>query len=62
MKNFHFHPSEVQIVQTLNDNDRTHLIKFCHQLLLLPEEQKELIHHISMSEEAHFQLSRFEHK
>jgi len=62
MKNLHFHPSEVQIVHTLNDNDHTHLIKFCRQLLLLPKGQKELIRNISMSEEAHFHLSRFEHK
>jgi hypothetical protein len=61
MKNLHFHPSEVRIV-TLNDSDHTHLIKFCRQLLLLPEGQKELIHNISMSEEAYFRLSRFEHK
>lgn len=58
-EDLHFRPFEVQIVHTLNDNDHIHLIKFCRQRLQLLEGQKELIHNISMSEEAHFHFSRF---
>lgn len=59
-EDLHFHPFEVQIVHTFSDNDHTHLIKFCHQLLQLLEGQKELIH--NMNGKVHFHLSRFEHK
>lgn len=61
-EDLHFHPFEVQILHTLNDNDNANCINFCCQLLQLLEGQKELIHNIFMCDEVHFHLSRYEYK
>lgn len=61
-KDLSFHPYKIQIVQELKDGDFVNRMNFCQEMLQRLNGDENLIHHMFMSDEAHFHLNGYVNK
>jgi transposase len=61
-KDLSFHPYKIQIVQELKDADMVARMNFCQEMLQRLDGDENLIHHMFMSDEAHFHLNGYVNK
>ncbi|GFG38567.1 hypothetical protein Cfor_07108, partial [Coptotermes formosanus] len=53
-EDLHLHPYKIQMVQGLLPLDLIQEVQFCSKLLLVIDTNSEILHHLIMSDKAHF--------